>query len=123
MSLTLAAPRPVDVFAELAVDTPAGRLSIRGDGATIAIVADEFRTLRRAAAEILGRRSTRERRLARLLPALRASGTRLSIRLRTREIASVGAGARSGSISRALGLPGVELHPLSLITALLARGA
>jgi len=120
VSFAAAPRRPVDVFADLIVNTPAGRIAVTGDGSGLEIAADRLGTIRKAARPMLGGRSHRASRTPGLLSVLHASGVRVRVRVRSREIARTGDPARPGLLSRILGLPGVEVRPLALLTTLVS---
>ena len=60
--------------------------------------------------------------LSQLAQLLSAADLVLEVRVRQHLIARLGAGARSGAVSRLAGVPGVELHPTAIIRALVTRG-
>lgn len=112
--------RSVDVFADVVVAAPAGRLSLQGSGRTLAISASRWSALHGTPFFPL-RRSRRERRLilSRLGTALEGAGIELSLQIDGREIARMGEAGRAGLVARGLALPGVRLRPLRLVGSLL----
>ena len=111
--------RPVDVLADVRVAAPAGRLTVRGTGRTLAVDASNWRVYGKAATSLrLRSRSERRTLLYRLGQVLRASDIEVSIQTAGREIARLGTSG-VGSVALLLGLPGARIRVGSLLRALL----
>lgn len=113
---------PVDVFADLTADTPAGPVAITGNGRTVQILFDNNDTFRRIVAPLLtAPRPARRDHLARVADLFAATDTEVIFRVESREVARVLGGRRDRLSSRILGLPGIRVRLISLFGALVRR--
>ena len=113
--------RPVAVFADCTVDTPAGRIDVTGSGRTIALSATSTSTFRWLVDATPGGPGGRKAFLRRVRDGLEVGDVVLSVRIGRREIARIEPDRAGGLLSRWLGAPGVRLRPAKLLLALLAN--
>ena len=119
MSPTTPSHRPVDVFADIVVAAPAGRLTMKGAGRSIGISGGSWHAYRDLAISLRHRsRSERHEILTRLDRALRSADLELSFQIQGSEVARMG-GAGEGWAARVLALPGVNLRVGRLLAALI----
>lgn len=121
MSSSYPGHRPVDVFADCTVDTPAGRIVVTGSGRTIALSATRTSTLRWLVNATPGGPGGRKAFLRRVRDGLEFGDLVLSVRTGRREIARIEPDRAGGLLSRWLGVSGVRLRPAKLLLALLSN--
>ena len=113
---------PVDVHADVNVDTPAGRIAVTADGRTVTVATDRFGTFRQVGAPFTASdRSSRRRVLARVRRLLATTDTDLKLTVGGREIANIDRSDHGGLLSRVLGLPGVRVRPIPFFRSLFGR--
>jgi hypothetical protein len=112
----------VDVYADVNVDTPAGRVAVTADGRTVTVATDRYRTFRRIGAPFLAfDRPARRRTLTTVRDLLDATDTNLVFTVGSSEIGRIDRAQGSGLLSRVLGLPGVHVRLIPFVRALLNR--
>ena len=122
MSRTRSLRLPVDVYADMNVDTPAGRVAVTADGRTVTVTADRYGTFRQIGAPFLASdRPARSRALTTVRHLLDTTDTDLVFRVGTNEIGRIDRTPGSSILSRLLGLPGIRVRPIAFIRALLRR--
>jgi len=113
--------RPVDVFADCTVDTPAGRIDVTGSGRTIALTASGTKTFRRLLMMSPAGRGRRAELLRRIRAGLALGDLTVSVRSGRREIARIEPRRGGGLLSPYVGLPGVRLRPAGLLMSFLTN--
>lgn len=113
---------PVDVYADLDVDTPAGRVAVTADGRTVTVETDRYGTLRQLGAPFLASdRRSRRRSLDRVRSFLETTETDLHFTVGHREVALMERSDQTGFLSRVLGLPGVRVRLIPFFRSLFER--
>jgi hypothetical protein len=113
---------PVDVYADLNVDTSAGRIAVTADGRTVTVTTDRYGTYRQVGAPFLAAdRTSRRRTLEYVRNVLAATDTDLKFRVRRREVAYINRSDRAGVLSRVLGLPGLRVRTIPFLRSLFGR--
>ena len=113
---------PVDVFADLTADTPAGRVSVTGNGRMLHVSFDKNDTFWRVAETFLAaRRPERRSQLELVRDVFAATDTEVIFRVESREVARIPRNQRDRLFSRLLGLPGIRVRLIALFRAFTRR--
>ncbi len=119
MSLNFRSCRPVDVFADCTVDTPAGRIGITGTGRTVVVSADRPGTYRKLLHAAPFGHSPRSAPIGQLRDSLNHADLTLRLQVKNVEIARMSPGIGGGLLSALFGLPGIQIQPIGLLRSFL----
>ena len=111
--------RPVDVFADCTVDTPAGRIDITGTGRTVVVSAAHPGTYRQLLHAAPFGRAQRSVPIRLLSDSLGYADLKLSLHVKNLEIARMSPGMKGGLLSALFGLPGMQIRPIGLLRSFL----
>ena len=119
MNSTSPSYRPVDVFADCTVDTPAGRIGITGTGRNVVLSAARPGTYRKLLHAARFGRSQRSAPIRRLSDSLARADLTLSLHVKNLEIARMGPSMKGGLLSALFSLPGIQIRPIGLLRSFL----
>jgi hypothetical protein len=111
--------RPVDVFADCTVDTPAGRIGITGTGQTVVVSAARPGTYRQLLCTAPFGRAQRSGPIRLLRDSLGHADLELSLHVKNVEIGRMSPGMKDGLLSALFGLPGIQIRPVGLLRSFL----